>query len=234
MSPEWSASSWAIRSSCNKWPGTLPTQGLMPPSQCSSTNALMASTFPMTGWPVSWLRIGIPTHLRSQGISTRKSRPFCPKRQAEPTSLRRRSRTGKLRRSDDQSIAVGRSCQCPDTGAHKRPSTRRKRNEMVAHFFDAYFGQARCRAGGHGDYGRSKQDTCRLDRARLKRTLAHSTGLVPPNGNSDRRARAILTISAMLGAINLSRAVSDPNLSGEILLQTRDQLITLNKPAKTH
>ena len=68
----------------------------------------------------------------------------------------------------------------------------------------------------------------------LKRTLAYSTGLVPPNGNSDKRARAILTISAMLGAINLSRAVSDPNLSREILQQTRDQLISLNKPAKAH
>jgi TetR/AcrR family transcriptional regulator, transcriptional repressor for nem operon len=68
--------------------------------------------------------------------------------------------------------------------------------------------------------------------ARLRRTLAYSTGLVPPNGTSDRRARAILTISAMLGAINLSRAVSDPNLSREILQQTRDQLISLNKSAK--
>src|ERR1700726_1071318 len=64
--------------------------------------------------------------------------------------------------------------------------------------------------------------------------LAYSTGLVPPNGTSDRRARAILMISAMLGAINLSRAVSDPNLSREILQQTRDQLISLNKPAKPH
>jgi TetR/AcrR family transcriptional regulator, transcriptional repressor for nem operon len=60
-----------------------------------------------------------------------------------------------------------------------------------------------------------------------------ATGLVPPNGTSDRRARAILMISAMLGAINLSRAVSDPNLSREILQQTRGQLVTLNKPAKT-
>jgi TetR/AcrR family transcriptional regulator, transcriptional repressor for nem operon len=41
-------------------------------------------------------------------------------------------------------------------------------------------------------------------------------------------------ISAMLGAINLSRAVSDPNLSREIFQQTRDQLIALNKPAKPH
>jgi hypothetical protein len=33
----------------------------------------------------------------------------------------------------------------------------------------------------------------------------------------------------MLGAINLSRAVSDPHLSREILKRTRDELIGLNK-----
>jgi TetR/AcrR family transcriptional repressor of nem operon len=65
--------------------------------------------------------------------------------------------------------------------------------------------------------------------ARLKRTLANSTGLVPLKSSSDKRARAILTISAMLGAINLSRAVSDPDLSREILHRTRDELISLNK-----
>ena len=45
---------------------------------------------------------------------------------------------------------------------------------------------------------------------------------------------AILTIGAMLGAINLSRAVSDPNLSRKILQRTRDELISLNKSAKPH
>ena len=83
-----------------------------------------------------------------------------------------------------------------------------------------------------GDMSRASRSAKAVYTARLKRTLAYSTGLVPPNGSSDRRARAILTISAMLGAINLSRAVSDPNLSREILQQTRDQLISLNKPAK--
>jgi TetR/AcrR family transcriptional repressor of nem operon len=67
----------------------------------------------------------------------------------------------------------------------------------------------------------------------LNRTLAYSTGLVPPEGISDRRARAILMISAMLGAINLSRAVSDPKLSREILQQTCDQSISLNKTRET-
>jgi hypothetical protein len=61
----------------------------MPPSPSSSTNALTASTFPMTGWPVSWLLMAVPTPSRSRGISTRKWRPFCRKPpslccQAEP------------------------------------------------------------------------------------------------------------------------------------------------------
>jgi TetR/AcrR family transcriptional repressor of nem operon len=84
-----------------------------------------------------------------------------------------------------------------------------------------------------GDMSRASRSAKTVYTARLKRSLASSTGLVPPNETSDRRARAILIVSAMLGAINLSRAVSDPNLSREILQQTRDQLISLNKPAKT-
>jgi TetR/AcrR family transcriptional regulator, transcriptional repressor for nem operon len=83
-----------------------------------------------------------------------------------------------------------------------------------------------------GDMSRASRSARAVYTARYKRTLAYSTGLVPPNGPSARRARAILMISAMLGAINLSRAVSDPNLSREILQQTRDQLISLHKPAK--
>jgi TetR/AcrR family transcriptional regulator, transcriptional repressor for nem operon len=85
-----------------------------------------------------------------------------------------------------------------------------------------------------GDMSRASRSAKAVYTARLKRTLAYSTGLVPPNANSDRRSHAILTISAMLGAINLSRAVSDPNLSQEILQRTRDELISLNKTAKAH
>jgi len=80
-----------------------------------------------------------------------------------------------------------------------------------------------------GDMSRASRSAKAVYTARLKRTLAYSTDLVPPNGDSNRRARAILTISAMLGAINLSRAVSDPNLSREILKRTRDELISLNR-----
>ena len=80
-----------------------------------------------------------------------------------------------------------------------------------------------------GDMSRASRSAKAVYTARLKRTLAYSTDLIPPNGESDRRSRAILTISAMLGAINLSRAVSDPHLSREILKRTRDELIGLNK-----
>ena len=84
-----------------------------------------------------------------------------------------------------------------------------------------------------GDMSRASRSAKAVYTARLKRTLAYSTDLVPQNGDSDRRGRAILTISAMLGAINLSRAVSDPNLSREILKRTRDELISLNKEGDT-
>jgi TetR/AcrR family transcriptional repressor of nem operon len=85
-----------------------------------------------------------------------------------------------------------------------------------------------------GDISRASRSAKAVYTARLKRALAYLAGLPSSNGSPDRRARAILTISAMLGAINLSRAVSDPKLSQEILQHTRDQLISLSKPAKAH
>jgi TetR/AcrR family transcriptional repressor of nem operon len=80
-----------------------------------------------------------------------------------------------------------------------------------------------------GDMTRASRSAKAVYTERLKRTLVNSASLVPLKGSSNKRARAILTISAMLGAINLSRAVSDPNLSREILQRTRDELIRLNK-----
>jgi hypothetical protein len=51
---------------------------------------------------------------------------------------------------------------------------------------------------------RASRSTKVVYTARLNRTLSYLTGLLPPEGISDRRARAILMISAMLGVINLS------------------------------
>src|SRR6266481_7305428 len=79
-----------------------------------------------------------------------------------------------------------------------------------------------------GDMSRASRSAKAVYTARYKGTLAYSTGLVPRTESGDRRGRSILMITAMLGAINLSRAVSDTNLSREILQRTRDQLISLN------
>jgi len=86
-SPGWSAWSSVIRSSCKKWRGMFRTPALMLLSPCSSTNDLTACICRMTGWLVSWLRTGIPTRSQSRRISTRKSKPFCQKRQVEPTTV---------------------------------------------------------------------------------------------------------------------------------------------------
>ena len=61
-------------------------------------------------------------------------------------------------------------------------------------------------------------------------SLAFSSALLPSRPRSDKRGRALLILSALLGAINLSRAVSDPDLSREILSGVRDQLIGLVNP----
>ena len=53
-----------------------------------------------------------------------------------------------------------------------------------------------------GDMSRASRSAKAVYTARLKRSLVSSTGLVPPNGTSDRRVRAILMIGAMLGAIS--------------------------------
>jgi TetR/AcrR family transcriptional repressor of nem operon len=56
------------------------------------------------------------------------------------------------------------------------------------------------------------------------------SALLPSKQRGDKRGRALLILSALLGALNLSRAVSDPNLSREFLDGVRDQLIGLVKP----
>src|ERR1700730_3062142 len=81
-----------------------------------------------------------------------------------------------------------------------------------------------------GDMTRGSKSARVLYTTRLKRTLAFSSALLPSSQGGDKRGRALLILSALLGAINLSRAVSDPNLSREILHGVREQLIGLVKP----
>jgi TetR/AcrR family transcriptional repressor of nem operon len=83
------------------------------------------------------------------------------------------------------------------------------------------------------DMTRGSKSARALYTARVKRSLAFSSALLPPGPRPDKRGRALLIIlSALLGAINLSRAVSDPDLSREILYGVRDQLIGLVNPGQ--
>src|ERR1700676_1291923 len=81
-----------------------------------------------------------------------------------------------------------------------------------------------------GDMTRGSKSARVLYTARVKRSLAFSNALLPSSQRADKRRRVLLILSALLGAINLSRAVSDPDLSREILHGVREELISLVKP----
>ena len=80
-----------------------------------------------------------------------------------------------------------------------------------------------------GDMTRGSKSARALYTERVKRSLAFSGALLPASPRSDKRARALLILSALLGAISLSCAVFDPNLSREILQGVREELIGLVK-----
>src|SRR5258707_15855461 len=81
-----------------------------------------------------------------------------------------------------------------------------------------------------GDITRGSKSARALYTERVKRSLAFSSALLPSAQRGNKRGRALLILSALLGAINLSRAVSDPNLSREILQGVREELIGLAQP----
>src|SRR6202522_312621 len=80
-----------------------------------------------------------------------------------------------------------------------------------------------------GDVTRASKSARALYTERVKRSLAFFGSLLPSSKRSDKRGRALLILTALLGALNLSRAVSDSNLSREILQGVRDELIGLVK-----
>ncbi len=78
-----------------------------------------------------------------------------------------------------------------------------------------------------GDMSRASKSAKTVYTARVKRNLAVTAGLLPSEKNPNKRGRALLILSSLLGALNLSRAVSDPTLSREILAQVHQQLLDL-------
>ena len=108
----------------------------------------------------------------------------------------------------------------------------------MAHVLQNYLTEAHRDAPGTGcamgallgDMTRGSKSARALYTARVKRSVAFFGALLPSSPRTDKRGRALLILSALLGAINLSRAVSDPDLSREILSGIREQLIGLVNP----
>jgi TetR/AcrR family transcriptional repressor of nem operon len=75
-----------------------------------------------------------------------------------------------------------------------------------------------------GDAIRSTDDTRHVMTEGLKRQLTKLEPLSPGRTAYDRRRSAITGLSAMVGALMLSRVVDDPSLSDELLMQTRAAL----------
>ncbi len=81
-----------------------------------------------------------------------------------------------------------------------------------------------------GDVARSGPEPRVLYTEQVQRSLA---GMVARFGDAaESRGRAVLTLSAMVGALTLSRAVSDPALSREILDTVRTALIAAAPPLR--
>ncbi len=67
------------------------------------------------------------------------------------------------------------------------------------------------------EIARSDKRTRALISEQVRNNLELIAGLLPDNGKHAARPRAILTFSALVGAMSLARAVSDESLSREIL-----------------
>ena len=78
------------------------------------------------------------------------------------------------------------------------------------------------------EISRSDKRTRALTSAQVKADLELILGLLPGKEKRAARSRAILTFSALVGAMSLARAVSDEDLSREILDTVAD---LLKKPA---
>jgi TetR/AcrR family transcriptional repressor of nem operon len=74
------------------------------------------------------------------------------------------------------------------------------------------------------EIARSDKRTRKLTSAQVQRDLELLAGLLPGKDKRAAKSRAILTFSALVGAMSLSRAVSDEALSREILKTVADLL----------
>ena len=78
-----------------------------------------------------------------------------------------------------------------------------------------------------GDVSRSSDGARKVYTDRVERSFAGIAEQLPEEGGRERHAKAILIYSACVGALGLSRAVSDADLSDQILKTVAKQLSDL-------
>lgn len=81
------------------------------------------------------------------------------------------------------------------------------------------------------DMGRAPDEARARYTEQLRGTIAGTAGRLPDSGDA-ARAQAIVTISAMVGALGLARAVDDPALSDEIMAVVREHLVAQFAPTQ--
>ena len=74
------------------------------------------------------------------------------------------------------------------------------------------------------EIGRSDKRTRALTTEQVRNDIQLIAGLLPDNNPNAARSQAILTFSALVGAMSLARAVSDEALSREILMTVAERL----------
>jgi TetR/AcrR family transcriptional regulator, transcriptional repressor for nem operon len=77
------------------------------------------------------------------------------------------------------------------------------------------------------DVSRSTIEARETYTVRLEASLAQIEGQISPDAEGSHRAKAMLIYSACVGAMNLSRAVSDTKLSKQILKTVTSELLSL-------
>jgi TetR/AcrR family transcriptional repressor of nem operon len=101
-----------------------------------------------------------------------------------------------------------------------------------AKLIDDYLGDAHLKNPGAGcafsalapEIARSDKQTRALTSEQVRKDIQLLGELLPGKGKSAARSRAILTFSALVGAMSLARAVSDEVLSHEILTTVAERL----------
>lgn len=107
--------------------------------------------------------------------------------------------------------------------------------ECAAHFVKSYLSPTHRDEPGEGcpmgalvaDVGRAAPATREVYTERVKMNVAFYEKLLGGEGGEHRRRRALLLLAACLGALGLSRAVCDPELSDEVLAAVAEELTDL-------